>query len=68
MPQVEPIVFSFYQQLDSRPVCAEHANLLLRPSMVLMPRGKAGSAELRLAPARSLARRGRLARSEWPIV
>lgn len=49
MPQVEPIVFSFYQQLDSRPVCAEHANLLLRPSMVLMPRGKAGSAELRLA-------------------
>ncbi|MCL5041662.1 MAG: EAL domain-containing protein [Gammaproteobacteria bacterium] len=49
MPQVEPIVFSFYQQLDSRPVCAEHANLLLRPSMVLMPQGKAGSAELRLA-------------------
>ncbi len=49
MPQVERILFSFYQQLDGRPVGKEHANLLLRPCMVLMPRGSSGSAELRLA-------------------
>ncbi|TVP93406.1 MAG: EAL domain-containing protein [Pseudomonadaceae bacterium] len=49
MLQVERLLFSFYQRLDGRQASTDQPNLLLRPSMVLMPRSKAGSSDLRLA-------------------